>query len=77
MTVMQMWCINDMKVWSLCTRLYSANLINEDEMDSACSMNTTLKTYAWGRRWRSWLRHCTTSRKVAGSIPDGVTGIFH
>ena len=30
-----------------------------------------------GTRWRSWLRHCTTSRKVAGSIPDGVTGIFH
>ena len=27
--------------------------------------------------WRSWLRHCTTSRKVAGSIPDGFTGIFH
>jgi hypothetical protein len=26
--------------------------------------------------WRSWLRHCATSRKVAGSIPDGVTGIF-
>ena len=28
-------------------------------------------------RWRSWLRHCTTSWKVTGSIPDGVTGIFH
>ena len=28
-------------------------------------------------RWRSWLRHCATSRKVAGSIPDGVIGIFH
>jgi hypothetical protein len=28
-------------------------------------------------RWRSWLRHCATSRKVAASIPDGVTGIFH
>jgi hypothetical protein len=27
--------------------------------------------------WRNWLRHCTTSRKVAGSIPDGVIGIFH
>jgi hypothetical protein len=27
--------------------------------------------------WRSWLRHCVTSRKVAGSISDGVTGIFH
>jgi hypothetical protein len=31
----------------------------------------------WGMRWRSWLRHCATSRKVAGSIPDGVIGIFH
>jgi len=29
-----------------------------------------------GTRWRSWLRHCATSRKFAGSIPDGV-GIFH
>jgi hypothetical protein len=24
-----------------------------------------------------WLRYCTTNRKVAGSIPDGVIGIFH
>jgi len=31
----------------------------------------------WGKRWRSWLRHCATSRKVAGSIPDGVVGILH
>jgi hypothetical protein len=30
-----------------------------------------------GTRWRSWLRHCATSREVAGSISDGVTGIFH
>ena len=28
-------------------------------------------------RQRSWLRHCATSRKVAGSIPDGIIGIFH
>ena len=27
--------------------------------------------------WRSWLRHCATSREVAGSIPDGFTGLFH
>jgi len=26
--------------------------------------------------WRSWLRHRDTSRKVAGSIPDGVTGVL-
>ena len=25
----------------------------------------------------SWLRHRATSRKVAGSIPDGIFGIFH
>ena len=31
----------------------------------------------WGTRWHSWLRHCATSKKVAGSIPDGVIGIFH
>ena len=29
-----------------------------------------------GTRWRSWLRHYATSRKVTGSIPNGV-GIFH
>ena len=27
--------------------------------------------------WCSWLRHCTTRQKVTGSIPNGVTGIFH
>jgi hypothetical protein len=32
----------------------------------------------WDRgdtRWRSWLRYCTTSRKVTGSIPDDVIGV--
>jgi hypothetical protein len=33
-------------------------------------------TISGGTWWRSWLRHCATSRKVAGSIPDGVTGNF-
>ena len=28
-------------------------------------------------RWCSWLRHCNTSWKVAGWIPDGVTRILH
>jgi len=28
-------------------------------------------------RWHSWLSHCATSRKVEGSIPFGVFGIFH
>ena len=29
-----------------------------------------------GKQWRSWLRHWATIRTVAGSIPNGVTGIF-
>jgi hypothetical protein len=28
-------------------------------------------------RWRSSLRRCATGRKVAGSIPHGVTVIIH
>jgi len=34
-------------------------------------------TYSGGTRWRSWLRHRATSRKVAGSLPDGVLWDFH
>jgi hypothetical protein len=51
-------------------------------------MTVSLYTYYWqnkapvwlcarGMWWRSWLRHCATSWKVAGSIPDGENGIFH
>jgi hypothetical protein len=29
-----------------------------------------------GTRWRNWLRHCPTSRKVAGLIREGFIGIF-
>jgi hypothetical protein len=39
-----------------------------DFLESRCKLGT---------RWRNWLRHCATRWKVAGSIPDGVTGIFH
>ena len=35
------------------------------------------KVHCGTRGARSWLRHCATNRKVAGSIPDGVIGIFH
>jgi hypothetical protein len=30
-----------------------------------------------GHAVAQWLRHCATNRKVAGSVPDGVIGIFH
>jgi hypothetical protein len=38
--------------------------------------NTPGTHFCCGTRWRSWLRHCATSRQVAGSIPDGVWGFF-
>jgi len=31
----------------------------------------------WYKRCRSWLRHSATGRKVAGSIPDNVIGVYH
>jgi len=34
-----------------------------------------VQIYIWDTRWRS--RHRATSRKVAGSIPNGVVGTFH
>ena len=33
--------------------------------------------YTGAMLWRGWLRHCATIRKVAGSIPGSVIGIFH
>jgi hypothetical protein len=32
--------------------------------------------YNWGTWWRNWLRHCATSWKVMGLIPNGVIGFF-
>ena len=34
-------------------------------------------TIRMGTAVAQWLRRCATNRKVAGSIPDGVIGIFH
>jgi hypothetical protein len=31
----------------------------------------------WGHAVAQWLNHRATNQKVAESIPDGVTGIFH
>ena len=46
-------------------------------VDSIFSEFANFFSYIRGTRWRSWLKHCATIRKVAGSIPDGVIGIFH
>ena len=35
------------------------------------------RSFTLGATVAQWLRCCATHRKVAGSIPDGVIGIFH
>ena len=37
----------------------------------------SLHSLEGGTAVAQWLRCCATNRNVAGSIPDGVTGIFH
>jgi hypothetical protein len=48
-------------------------LIGDNELDGTY----TLRNLVVGTAVEQWLRYCATNRKVAGSIPDGVTGILH
>jgi hypothetical protein len=41
------------------------------------TFTSSTKGIEGGTRLRSWLRHCATSRKATGLIPDGVIGIFY
>ena len=52
-------------------------LLADSKEQSKCIAFSMSIIYNQGPRWRSWLRHCATSQKVVGSIPDGVIGIFH
>ena len=47
-------------------------------LNSLSILNINIVLELKGRkRWRSWLTHCTTSRRRAGSTPDCVIGIFY
>jgi len=43
----------------------------------SCLSNLNLSISVQGTAVAQWLRYCATNRKVAGSVPDGVIGIFH
>jgi hypothetical protein len=47
--------------------------ISEISFNNSCFY----ELYEEGKRLRSWLRHYATRRKVAGSIPDEVIGLFN
>jgi hypothetical protein len=70
----QIWwrqVIGDNMIWFLRIATWVTKATNRH------SEYAILIAFPQGRRWRIWLRHCATSRKVAGSIPDGIIGIFH
>ena len=62
-------------VYVCCVYLWRSALW--DNTVSVVSNLTRLLTFRGGTWFRSWMRQCTASRKDAGSILDGVIGIFH
>ena len=63
-----------------CLMYFPVSLMQINKSKNPVSTATVLMNILFvnrGKRWRSWLRHYATSRKVAGSIPDDVIGIFH
>ena len=56
--------------------IYSGN--NTKHINALRGQNLELlNIMSEGTAVAQWLRSCATNRKVAGSIPDGVIGIFH
>jgi hypothetical protein len=45
--------------------------------DKSVKENSNIVLEAVGHAVAQWLRHCATNQKIAGSIPDGVIGIFY
>jgi hypothetical protein len=59
---------------------YQNSLIVGHQIKEFCCLRyfSILVVITWGPLMvAQWLRYCATYRKVAGSIPDGVIGIFH
>jgi hypothetical protein len=63
-----------------CRHLPSLRLLGLHWKTASFEKSVNIRQFTWrsgGTRCRSWLRRCATSRKIEGSIPDGVIGIFH
>jgi hypothetical protein len=67
---------NNHPVQTRTARQSTAHCLSTPSTARFCGLVNISHMHRW-LRWRSWLRHCATSRKVAGSIPDGFIGIFH
>jgi hypothetical protein len=72
--------------WKLMVRFRSQGnrgSIGDGQISSGTGFSSSNSVYTCqsggprGTAVAQWLRYCATNRKVAGSIPDGVIGIFH
>jgi hypothetical protein len=50
--------------------------LSEVDIELLFGILGVLQTNQCGTHWCTWLRHCTTSHVIVGSIPDGIIGIF-
>ena len=57
--------------------LITCTVYNTDKMITYTVKYPEILALRGDRGSTVWLRCCTTNRKFAGSIPDGVIGIFH
>ena len=64
------WVSSSLSFISVSTRVYCF-------MTKLAILFSLVPLFIRGTWWCRWLRHYATSQNVAGSIPDGVTGIFH
>jgi hypothetical protein len=61
---------------ALCT-INDSRLVAKLQANYVSEMIFSVFSYTGWHAVAQWLRHCVTNRKIAGSIPDGVTGFFH
>jgi hypothetical protein len=64
------------EIYGLHTRSKNQLFVPIAKLSSVKKRITILVLKFSGRVMALWLRHYTTNRQVAGSIPDGVIGIF-
>ena len=79
--------LHNKKLYLLCrTNIKLVNKLDQIDFSKICSevfLNLSewqllvYVPFALGTAVAQWLRCCATNRKVAGSIPAGVTGIYH
>jgi hypothetical protein len=88
-TILRHWNLkHEQKLFDLCSKnqldaLFILSLFLQSTSTCfglICSPSSGYMQYTslwWRTAMAQWLRYCATNRKVAGTIPDGVIGIFH